>query len=238
MCEDCLLKCQAQQMYKCPYCRVKQQTAAPSNEYKLLKLLIGVKDPAAHAALVSAMRSVARREEGAMGRLDAALGMAVPHMEDFHSQHYESQVCVNMIEGILGGQMTIAAARVLLTSATTEAAVEKLRQLEASGVALHHMNEAPPFLRNLGYVEPGREGGTNNVRAAQISLSDGMQTVRALLSWLRDPRGRVCPCIPHAPAKMQSWALVIRAALCIVLECAVFIVMIYYLTQSSYMAKQ
>ena len=83
LCEACLLRCQGERMYSCPFCRVKQQTAIPSLEYKLLKLLIGVENEDAREGLKASLHSVMRCEPGATAGLDDAISACMPHMRDF-----------------------------------------------------------------------------------------------------------------------------------------------------------
>ena len=79
----------------------------PSPEYKLLKLLLGVKHPETLATLKDALRAVMRNEEGAVRRLNEEVTVtAVQHMEDFRSQHLEAPVCLRLIDAILKGVMT------------------------------------------------------------------------------------------------------------------------------------
>ena len=122
-----MLRCQAQEMYRCPFCRVAQKIAIPSNEYKLLKVMVATKDATAYQALVEAVR--------VMVQTGAELGEevvrnVVNHMEDFPSQHLEAPICVELIDKILNGVLTVDEVRGILTS---HSAAEGLR-------ALHRLN--------------------------------------------------------------------------------------------------
>ena len=129
LCEACLLRCQGERMYSCPFCRVKQKTAVPSLEYKLLKLLLGVEDEESRELLKVSLQAVVRCEEGATIHLDAAIAKSVPFMRDFPSKHFEAPDCLRMIQSIVSGCMTTAAARQLLMDGAQQPVVEEERRL-------------------------------------------------------------------------------------------------------------
>ena len=119
ICEECLLKMQAERMYFCPYCRTKQATAAPSLEYKLLKLLVGVSDEVQREDLKDSLRAVMRGEERATERLNISVAGCAASMQDFPSKHYEAPDCLRMVQAILAGVMPLNAARDMLQGQST-----------------------------------------------------------------------------------------------------------------------
>ena len=114
LCEGCVQKCQAERMYRCPFCRADQQMAVPSLEYKLLKLLVGVHDLEARENLQEAARMVARSESGATEALQKATAAALPHMVDFHARHFEADACLQLIAMLLNGELTVEGAQKVL----------------------------------------------------------------------------------------------------------------------------
>ena len=107
LCEQCLQRCQAERMYRCPFCRTTQQVAAPSLEYKLLKLITGCSDVRKRDTLMDAARSVARTEADAATRLQQAVDAAIPCMVDYHAVHYEAEESLKIITMLLNGQLTV-----------------------------------------------------------------------------------------------------------------------------------
>ena len=114
LCEGCVQRCQAERMYRCPFCRADQQMAVPSLEYKLLKLLVGVHDIEARENLQEAARMVARSESGATEALQKATAAALPHMVDFHARHFEADACLQLIAMLLNGELTVEGAQKVL----------------------------------------------------------------------------------------------------------------------------
>ena len=94
-------------MYRCPFCRTTQQVAAPSLEYKLLKLITGCSDVQKRDTLMDAARSVAKTEEGAATRLQQAVDAAIPCMVDYHAVHYEAEESLKIITMLLNGQLSV-----------------------------------------------------------------------------------------------------------------------------------
>ena len=158
LCEACLQKCQAHEMYRCPYCRVQQTSAVPSSEYKLLKLLLGVKHPETLERFKQALLAVTRCEEGAVPRLNEAISAAVVHMEDFRSQHLEAPVCLQLIDAILKGVLTIEQVRIILTTQGTAAVLLRLLQ--------HHNAGAPPTSTEARVVEVSPTQGASPTAAS------------------------------------------------------------------------
>ena len=94
-------------MYRCPFCRTTQQVAAPSLEYKLLKLITGCSNLQKRDTLMDAARAVATMEEGAHARLQNAVDAAIPCMVDYHAVHYEAQESLKIITMLLNGTLTV-----------------------------------------------------------------------------------------------------------------------------------
>ena len=123
LCEQCLQRSQAERMYRCPFCRAKQQVAVPSLEFKLLKLLVGIPPSGVHVrdAVLDAARAVARQESGAVAWLETAVAEAVPHMVDFHAMHYEADTCIQLLTALLNGALSIEKLRGMIAGSSAPA---------------------------------------------------------------------------------------------------------------------
>ena len=111
LCAECVLKMQAHNRFACPYCQSMQSDAIPSPSYKLLKLLVGVSDDAVRVQLMEAIRSVARREQGALAQMNAAISAAIPFMVDFPSKHIGDDLCHLATTRIVDGLLTVEKAK-------------------------------------------------------------------------------------------------------------------------------
>ena len=116
LCEQCLQRSQAERMYRCPFCRRTQQVAAPSLEYKLLKLITGVSDVQKRDTLMEAARAVAKTEDGAARRLQEAVDAAIPWMVDYHAHHYEAEETLKIITMLLNGTLTVEQVQSMMRS--------------------------------------------------------------------------------------------------------------------------
>ena len=186
LCQDCLLQCQAQEMYRCPFCRVKQTTAVPSNEYKLLKLLVGIDDPAASKKLFDGVNGILQGKEFKNEVIDEC----AKYMVDFRSQHLEAPVCLKLIDGLLKGRLTREQVKIILTTESVAKGLREIQRIElqrgqrATAAAAASTAAVEEALRDAQQQAVPAPPAFNNQRRAAVMLHDATW-VRA--HYWRDP---------------------------------------------------